>query len=342
MNARIFKVPLLVAAALLLIFGQAVAGERPVNCDKGDSLQTAIEAGAGSAKNIRIFVTGTCEEDLLITRDRVVIDGDRNTVIDGQVWIRGANNIMLRNLTITGSGNGINASLARIRLINVHLVGNDDYGIALRNGGLIYLRNGSIANNHGNIGLLIEGGDGQLNNVDVSNNAVDGIVVNVNGNLTMVGGSVKSHEQGSGITAKLSSTMELEGVTVKNNLAGIYVSMGSAAAINNSTINNNFSIGIAAIDNSSAEIGGSELAYNELYGAQASSHSVLRLFDAWVHDNHAHGLVVESDGGLFVEGTTNVDGNWADYQVECRGKEASMEIGGFAYVGSWDCEDMDF
>ena len=342
MNARFFKAPLLVATALFFICGQALAGVRTVDCDDGDSLQKAIDAGGGSAALIEIFVTGTCEEDLLITRDRVVIDGDRNTVIDGQVRIRGANNILIRNLTITGSGDGITASFARIRLINVHLVGNDNYGVALRNGGLVYLRNGSIANNHGDVGLLIESGDGQLSNVEVSDNDVDGIVVNVNGNLTMIGGSVSLHEQGTGITANMSSTMELEGVIVNNNLAGIYVSMGSAAAINNSTINNNFSIGIAAIDNSSAEIGDSELAYNELYGAQASSHSTLRFFDAWIHDNHAHGLVVESDGGLFVEGTTNVDGNWSDFQVECRGKEASMEIGDFAYVGSWDCEDMDF
>lgn len=342
MNARIYTAPLYVAASLLMIFGPAIADDRTVNCDEGDSLQQAIDAGAGSAKNIDIFVTGTCTENVLITRDRIAIRGDGNTVIDGRMSVRGANNLVVQDLTITGPGTGISASVARIRLINVHLVGNNGYGMALRHGGYVFMRDGSIANNHGDVGLLIENGSGQLRQVEVSDNDVHGIVVNVNGSLQMIGGSVNFHEQATGITAKLSSTLELDGVTVNNNQDGIYVSTGSAATIYNSTINENYIIGIAAVDNSSAEIGGSELAYNELYGAQASSHSILRFYDAWIHDNHAHGVVVESDGGLFVEGTTNVDGNWADYQVECRGKEASMEIGDYAYVGSWDCPDVDF
>lgn len=342
MNARIFKAPFLVAAALSLTLGQAIAGERAVNCDDGDSLQNAIDAGAGSAKDVDILVTGVCVEDLLITRDRVSISGNGNAVIDGQITVRGADNLVFRDMTITGSGNGITASVARIRLINVYLAGNDNYGMALRHGGMIFMRGGSIANNHGGIGLLIENGDGQLRDVEVFDNDFEGIVVNVNGSLTMSGGSVRFHEQGMGLTAKMSSTVELEGVSVSNNLAGISVSLGSAAAINNSTINGNTGIGISLVDNSSVEIGGSELAYNQVYGALASSHSVLRLFDSWVHDNHAHGVVVETDGGLFVEGTTNVDGNWSDYQVECRGEEASMEIGLHAYVGSWNCSHPEF
>jgi hypothetical protein len=342
MIALSFKTQLLAATVLLLASGPTLAGARVVDCDAGDSLQNAIDAGVGSAAPVEINVTGYCTENLLITRDRVSIYGDGNTAIDGRVSVRGANNLMIQNLTITGSGDGISASVARIRLINVHLVGNYGDGIALRHGGYVFMRDGSIANNHGDIGLLIENGSGQLRDVEVSDNDFHGIVVNVNGSLEMIGGSVNLHEQAAGITAKLSSTIELDGVTVNNNLDGIYVSTGSAATIYNSTVNENYIIGIAAIDNSSAEIGGSELAHNELYGAQASSHSVLRFYDAWIHDNHAHGVVVESDGGLFIEGTTNVDGNWADYQIECRGKEASMEIGDNAYVGSWDCEDVDF
>ena len=60
MNARRFNAPLLAATVLLFTFGQAFAGARVVNCDDGDFLQEAIDAGSGSAKDADIFVTGTC------------------------------------------------------------------------------------------------------------------------------------------------------------------------------------------------------------------------------------------------------------------------------------------
>ncbi len=343
MNARTLKAPLLVAAALFLISGQALAGERTVDCDKGDSLQKAIDAGGGSAAPVDINVTGVCIGNLLITRDGVSINGDGNTVIDGRMSVRGANNLVIRDLTITGPGDGISASVARVRLINVNLVGNDNYGLALRHGGHIFMRDGSIANNHGDIGLLIENGHGQLANVEVFDNDVDGIVINVNGTLTMIGGGVNGHGNGTGIKANLSSAIELEGVHVGfNQWAGVSLEMASVAAINDSALNANGEFGLVLSENSSATVSGGGVDHNGLYGAWAQSHSVLRLIDTAVTGNHAHGVVVETDGGLFVDGTTFVDGNWSDFQVECRGKEASMEIGLDAYVGSSDCDDPEF
>lgn len=343
MNARIFKAPFLSTAALLLIFGQALAGERKVDCDDGDSLQQTIDAGAGSAAPIDIYVTGTCTEDLLIGRDRVSILGDGDTVIDGQITVRGADNLAIRNLTITGSGNGINASVARIFMVNVNLVGNDDYGIALRHGGAIFMRNGSIAHNQGDIGLLIENGLGSLRNMEIFDNAVDGIVVNENGSLTMIGGGVNGHENGTGIVVHLSSALELIGAHVGiNQFAGVSLSMASVAAINDSALNANGEYGLLLSENSSATVSGGGIDHNGLYGALAQSHGVLRLIDTQVTGNHAHGVVVETDSGLFVDGTTFIDGNWSDDQIECRGREASMEIGPDAYVGSWACDDPDF
>lgn len=343
MNAQIFKAPLFVAAALFLICAQAFAGERTVNCDKGDSLQKAIDAGAGSAAPIEIHVTGTCVEDLLIARDRVAILGDGNTLISGQVTVRGADNLTIRDLTITGPGNGINASVARIFMTNVHLIGNGDYGLALRHGGAIFMRDGSIAHNQGDVGLLIENGFGNLRNMEVFENAVDGIVVNENGSLTMIGGGVNFHGNGTGIMVNLSSALELEGVHVGfNQFAGVSLTLSSVAAINDSALNANGEFGLVLTENSSATISGGGLAANGRHGAWPQSHSVLRLVDAEVYGNNEHGVVVETDGGLFVDGTTVIDGNWAEHQIVCLGKEASMEIGPDAYVSSWACDDPDF
>ena len=328
MNARSFKVPLFVAAGLLLIFGQAVAGERTVNCDKGDSLQKAIDAGAGSANNVVIFAIGTCTENVLITRDRVTINGDGNTVIDGRISVRGADNLVVTDLTITGPGTGISASVARVRLINVHLVGNDGYGMALRHGGYVFMRDGSIANNQGDIGLLIENGSGQLRDVEVSGNYLDGIVVNVNGSLTMIGGSVNSHEQGNGIAADLNSSVELEGVHVTNNLAGISVSSGSSARIEDSTINENADAGVSVADSGTLGLNNvgifgnhsgisasmakitlqnSQVFGNAEFGIEMSDNSVLRAFDSGVTANGFIGISINRVSSLVAE---RVDISW--------------------------------
>lgn len=322
MNARIFKAPLLAAAALVFAFGQALAGERVVNCDEGDSLQQAIDAGAGSAKDVEIFVTGVCVGDLFINKDRVFINGDGSTVIDGQVRVRGADNLAFRDLTITGSGYGIVASVARIFMNNVHLVGNEGYGLALRDGGMIRLSNGSVMYNHGGIGLLIENGHGLLDNVEVSGNDGTGIAVNVNGNLTMSGGSVNYHWNAAGITANLSSSVELEGVSVRNNLMGMSVSMGSAAVINNSTFHDNADVGMivesGTVGLNHVEISGNRagiaatmakmnlesvhVLYNAERGIDAAANSSLIFYGGSVSGNGDAGIVVDNGSSIAAEG----------------------------------------
>jgi hypothetical protein len=343
MITRITRAPLVALAGLMFVFAQTYAADTNVNCDKGGSIQKAIEAGAGSAAAKTINVRGFCEEDLLITRDNVSLLGDGNAMISGRIVMRGAVGVTIRDLTVTGPRDGVSASLSRVFMTNVHFTGNTGSGIAVRAGSVVYLRDGSIAHNTGGIGLLVDGGFASLDNTDVFSNEGDGIVVNANGSLSFNGGRVHSHESGTGILARLGASIALSDADVSGNMfAGVNVSLGSTAAIYSSGINDNVDIGLIVTDNSSVEVGGCEFANNGLYGALAGRHSVLKLIDSHVHDNHAHGVVVETDAGLFIDGTTVVDGNWADDEIECRGKEASMEIGPDAYVSTWSCIDPDF
>ena len=306
MYAHIFKVPLFVAAALFVICGQAFASERTVNCDEGDSLQKAVDTGAGSAAPVNINVTGYCTEDVLITRDGVSINGDGNAVIDGRVSVRGADNLLIQNLTITGSGDGISASFARIRLINVNMIGNDNHGMALRHGGYILMRDGSIAQNKGDIGLLVASGLVNLSDVDVFENAGDGIVVTRNGSLTMSEGGVNGHGNGTGIVASLNSAIELDEVHVGfNQGAGVAVSMGASAAISNSMISENADAGI------SVESGTLALINVETSGNRAgieASMAKITLEDVQVVNNVERGVDVAANSALIVSGGT-VSGN---------------------------------
>jgi hypothetical protein len=306
MNARIFKAPLLATTLLLLASGPTLAGTRVVDCDAGDSLQKAIEAGAGSAAPVEINATGYCAENLLITRDGVSIYGDGNTVVDGRVSVRGADNLVIQNLTITGSGDGISASFARIRLINVNLIGNDNHGMALRHGGYILMHDGAIAQNQGEIGLLVASGLVNLSDVEVFENAGDGIVVDKNGSLTMNGGGVNGHGNGTGIVASQSSSIELDEVHVGfNQEAGVAVSMGSSAAINNSMVNENADTGIR-VQSGTLGLINVEVSGNRA-GIEASM-AKITLEDAQVINNAERGVDVAANSALIMSGGT-VSGN---------------------------------
>lgn len=337
------SIPVLVAFVLVGLSVPAEGGVREVNCNEGDSLQKAIERGGGSALPIEIHVSGECVETIAVRRSNVAIVGDEGTTIVGHFRVFGSDNVRIQNLTVTGSGNGITTVHSRVRIFDVHLIGNDGYGLAVRGGSSLTMRNGSISGNHGGSGLLLETSSANLSNVDVSWNASDGIVVNINSTLTMVGGGVNNHWNGAGIRAYLSSAVELVGLTVElNSLGGLLMTNASGGVANNSHFNENGSFGVLLSENSMLEMAGGSLCCNHLYGALVSRHGFLTLETVEVFDNHAHGLVVETDGGLIVGGNSVIDGNWAFDQIECRGKEASIEIEPGVVVGPVACIDPDF
>jgi nitrous oxidase accessory protein NosD len=224
-------------------------------------------------------------------------------------------------------------------MTNVHIVGNYGYGIALRWGGAISLRHGSIVDNLGDIGFLIENGHGELINAEVSSNAHDGIVVNVNGNLTMIGGKVDLHEQGTGITANLSSSVELEGVSVSNNETGISALSGSAAAINNSTINGNTNTGVFLSTSSSAIIDSTAI-YENRRGVAATRHSFVTLNGPTeVRDNWFDGLRLLFGSGAVVSNGVSIPTHPSGWAVYCR--DAESNLSNRAGVGPTNCEGFN-
>ena len=58
----------------------ALAAIRNVNCTKGETITTALtDAVPGDT----IRVTGTCRERITITTDRLTLDGQDRTILDG-------------------------------------------------------------------------------------------------------------------------------------------------------------------------------------------------------------------------------------------------------------------
>ena len=346
MKMSSMKCAALIAAGLILAVTSAHAGPRVVNCDMGDSLQKAIESGAGSAKPLEIELLGTCYEDIDITRDRISIIGNGDTTIVGRIRAIDSDVILLENLTITGPGTGLTVGGGRVSLNYSSISGNAGNGIAVfQNGGVALFH--CIVEGNGGHGIWLNDGASRIRFTEVSHNGENGISVTNGGALRFYEGGVNFHENGSGILATNNSSIDVGGSHIgMSNPHGIEMDLGSTGIINDSFMNANARIGIFVGSNSAAEVSGGGMAWNGRYGALVRSHSTLRLVDAGVNNNVHHGVVVSTDGGFFASGSTRIENNTAGdwVQVECRDKESSVRISGSVVIDPYlvNCPDPDF
>ncbi len=336
-----------IAAGLILAATSAHAGVRVVNCDKGDSLQKAIDAGAGSAKVIEIELYGTCEEDISIHRDGVNIVGDGATVIDGDVRLYNSDGTVFEYLNITGSGGGLRVVHSRARLRFVNVFGNKEYGVSVLQNGMLVCISCRIEYNTEE-GVVLDNGSARLRNTIVEHNGSDGILVTNNGFLNLDGGGVNYHENGIGIRATRSSSLDLTDTHIGwANPVGVLLSLGSAGSMENSHANANTETGVVLENNSAFEVVGGGISWNGLYGAWVQSHSTLNIHGTGVDNNSAHGIVVEQDGALFAREGARIFNNWASdgVQIECRDKESSIFLDGPVVndlLTDVNCTDSDF
>ena len=336
-----------IAAGLILAATSAHAGVRVVNCDEGDSLQNAIDAGAGSAKAIEIELYGTCEEDIRISRDGVLISGDGPATIDGDVRLYNSDGTTLEYLNLTGSGAGLRVVHSRARLRFVNIFGNAEEGVSVLQNGMLVCIGCRIEYNTAE-GVILDNGSARLRNTLVEHNGGDGINVSNNGYLNLDGGGVNYHENGIGIRATRSSSIYLNETHIGvANPIGILLGLGSAGSMENSYANANAQVGVLLENNSAFEVIGGGISWNGLYGAQVQSHSTLNIIGTSVDQNNAHGVVVEQDGALFARDGARVVDNWAGdgVQIECRDKESSILLDGPVVDDlstDVNCPDPDF
>jgi len=316
------------AACLTLCATSALASPFVVNCDEGDSFQTALEKAAGSAKLIEIELYGTCYEDIRSSRDDIRIYGDGNTTIVGTVRFFSAKNVWLQNVNITGPGDGIRIVDGRIRLIDSHISGNDGNGISVLLNGAVSVANCFIEHNS-EVGVLLDNASSSFRNTQVTSNGTDGIVVTNNAALNFADGGINYHEYGHGIRALNNSSISLNQTHIGwANPVGISLSVGSTGVVTDSYANANAEIGVLLETNSTLQFAGGSISWNGLYGAYTKSHSTLGLDGVSVDNNAAHGIVVEADAALFARDGTRIEyntaGDWV--QIECRDKESSIGI----------------
>ena len=316
----------------------AFAGVKVVNCNEGDSLQSALESGKGSAAPIEIELYGTCEEMITIPRDQVTILGIDGATIFGQVRHFGVSNVTLRDLTITGPGNGILARGGRMRLIGVNLIENYDHGVRAHDGAAVNLSRSQVGNNGGPFGIVAYGSNVNLSFTDVYGHPEYGVAVTDNSSANIYGGSITGN--GLGVFGN-NSVVSIRDTWIGDNI-GDGVSLGGArVTLYDVTISGNGSIGLFVNFTGSAMAFGGRIENNGGSGIYADLHAVVGLDGTHVVGNGNHGIDLVRDAGAMITGTSHVPANLSGLAAFCGDEESSIQVHDPAEVGPMDgCTDF--
>ena len=152
----------LLAAPALAQMGGAPPGPPPgpppgaLNVDCPDSIQEAVDSADGPTA---IFISGTCFENVSITKDDITLSGNQagdacnkanpggTGTIDGTVTVDGVR-ARIEFLTITGSGIGVNiVNRADVRLVCNDISNNQALGVVVARSSNAVLRDNTLSGN---------------------------------------------------------------------------------------------------------------------------------------------------------------------------------------------------
>jgi len=182
---------------VLLIAGlamtSALAVERKVDCNKGQTIQHALDnAPAASPDTYIISISGTCRESISIGRSNITIDGNQGPTpptVEGNINIL-VPSVRLQFITVTGPGHGVRVTTAgNATLANVNIINNDGEGLYVRRHGFALLVRTNIAGNNGP-GAILEGASLDVSNSNIVGNLGPGIVVDAGSDVTIRGTQV--------------------------------------------------------------------------------------------------------------------------------------------------------
>jgi len=89
-----------VAVSMWLVGQTAFAGTTKVNCNKGESIQAAVDAGISGELNV-FEINGTCTENVTVTNDDTTFTGkNNNSTVDGTITIFSAQRVTIDDLNV--------------------------------------------------------------------------------------------------------------------------------------------------------------------------------------------------------------------------------------------------
>lgn len=207
-----------------------------VDCDAGETLADALET---RADELTIEFTGTCAEELVITRDRLTIRGlDASATVTDDPATTGFNpsfllqgaDVVFQDFTIDGSENrGIRVQgSSETRVENLTVQNNGGTGLTIEESSSAHVTDSTFNDNAfagiaawGNSNVTVTG------TIDVSSNLV-GVLVSTGSTLQSRNGQViVADDQTFGVAVQLGASGQWPPLEAANNTAGL-VSFGGA------------------------------------------------------------------------------------------------------------------
>lgn len=227
-----------------------------VNCDEGESINDAL---AYQAESLGINVSGTCDEEVRITRDHVILQADDPsnppTLINNTfpVVVREARDVTLSNLKITGSGGGNGVEIASSDVfLEACEIWNQWMGVnasALSN---VWIRN-SYLHDNGADGVLVGAGC----SLDIRDTRIERNGTGIHGmasHLEILSTTILDNTIG--IRADRGGAVRTEGGEVSRSDEGLVLNTGSVAELNGTTFTQNRSVAIAGQGNACVKLYG--------------------------------------------------------------------------------------
>jgi hypothetical protein len=284
--------------AYLLIACAPVFGAIPFNCNRGISLQAAIDL---SLPGETLELSGTCSGPVVITAKNLALVSHGGAVIDGggkdAVTVNGPARLKLNGITIRHGSNGVTASAgAQLTIANATIENNSLNGIFLAGGSSATL-SGTKTNENGNNGLDAEASSSVIltGPYQSKGNGVFGININASSSLTFTQTQV----------------------VVSGNTLGIQIGTSASAFISdpNTTIsvNDNATTGLTIVSGSHmVAFGGTiQASGNGFHGVSVDSKAGLDLDAAAVltaSGNKQDGIHLEETSVLTLFNTTAFSG----------------------------------
>ena len=259
-----FIVGVLLAGLALSV--PVIAGKKSVDCNKGQSLNDAIEkASSGDT----ISFNGVCKENIVIQTSGITLAGQQGAAIQAAnpakeaLVIDGAQRVGLQSFTAEGGS----------------------YGIHVEHIGGVIVQNVVVQNNM-LTGIFVDGNSSaSISNSSTSGNGVDGIDAEDSSSLIFTGNFTT---QGNGVFglnlgASSSATLNSATVTASQNVLGVQISLSSSMfmADPGSTVNavNNFTTGLTVVSGAHLFVFGGKIVAsgNMLMGISLFSRSGLDL-----------------------------------------------------------------
>jgi len=301
---------ILVISFLGLIVPGLEAATIKVNCNRGDSVQSALDNLTGPAT---IVVRGTCQENIVIKKDDVTIEGGTFVGPDPEqntIQVTGARRVLITGATVSGARNGVVANQGgSLTVENSYIQDNARAGIVATDNAALVVVNSTITFN-GRAGVNVSRGSsariGQNTLGESGPNTIEnnnsGVTVYQASQATIVNNTIKNNT-GDGVFIEGASAT-LTNNAIKSNRKGIEVNSGGNARIG---INDDGSAGIGNIIESNQlegiSIGNGGAAYmlrnqirNNGHGTGRAGVGIYRATGRLVGDN-----IIEGNGGHGVE-----------------------------------------